>query len=139
MSQTDYKKMERVYTFGFVAKCDCGHVHKFKGRDIDLTKTNATIITFRNIYQCIQCGTLYDGIFEKRVNKNKKYTPFGLLITSILVISVLFGGYKLFNVVFQPIDTNINHATNQQLNDFYKWDHNQQQEKRDNQPAFNNK
>lgn len=129
--------MERIRTFGFVGKCDCGHEHRFKGNDINLTKSDASIVTFNNIYLCPNCGTIYDGMFENRVNRNKKYTPFGLLLTSVLIIGLLFGGYKLYGVINPSIDTNINHATNKQLQDFYKWDQKQQQEKRDNQPAFN--
>lgn len=133
-----YKKMEKVNKFGFIAKCDCGHVHRFKGNEINLSKSNGTTVIFNDIYKCPKCGQSYDGIFENI--KNRKYNIFGITLSVILAFGLLFGGYYILNAMFSPAPTtDLNHATNQQYNDFLKWDHKQQQQKYDNQPAFGDK
>lgn len=141
--QMPHKKMEKIGTYGFIAKCDCGHEHKFKGTDFDLSKSNAATGILKDIYICPDCGTTYDGIFENKTDRDSWYrrtSPIGLLLSVIIIFGILFGGYKIINTISSPtpINTDINKATNKELNDFYKWDEKQQQQKRDNQPYFNN-
>jgi hypothetical protein len=132
------KKMEKVNRFGFIGRCDCGHVHRFKGNEINLEKSNASTVEFITIYKCPKCGQTYDGIFENITTRNSKYSITGILISLVLVLGLLSGGYFILNAMFSPTQpTDIEHATNKQLNDFYKWDHKQQQQKQDNSPAFN--
>jgi hypothetical protein len=134
-----HKKMEKVNRFGFIAKCDCGHVHRFKSKEINLEKSNASTVQFIKVYECPKCGQTYDGIFEN-ISTRSKYSITGISITIVLVLGLLGGGYYILNKMFAPSQPNdIEHATNKQLNDFYKWDHKQQQQKQDNSPAFNNK
>lgn len=133
-----HKKMEKVKKFGFIAKCDCGHIHRFKGIEINLSKSNGTTIEFNSIYKCPKCGQTYDGIFENITSKNKKYTTRGIIVSIVLVLGLFLGGYYILNSIFSPSQpTDFNHVTNKQLNDFYKWDHKQQEQKQDNSPAFN--
>jgi hypothetical protein len=137
-----YKKMERVSKFGFTARCDCGHEHKFKGADFDLNKSNGATAVFNIIYTCPKCGTQYDGIFENITDRNvwyRRLNPIGMIVTAVFVFGLLFGGYKVLSYFTSPPSYHdINHATNKELQDFYKWDEKQQQQKRDNQPALNN-
>jgi hypothetical protein len=134
-----YKKMENVNKFGFVAKCDCGHVHKFKSNEINLKTSNGASIEFNNIYECPKCGQKYNGIFENTSKRKNKYHPIGLLLTFILIFGIAYGGYYLLNSLFtpsQPVD--YNHATNKQISDFNKWQQKQEQQKWENSPAFPN-
>lgn len=139
-----HKKMKRIRTFGFVAKCECGHQHKFKGTDFDLSKSNASSAQFNNIYICPKCGESYDGLFENNIDRDVWYrrtSPLGWLISAIMIFGLLFGGYKIISAIFYspPTNTDFNKATNKQVEDFYKWQQKQDQQEWENQPAFNNK
>lgn len=136
------KKMGKINDF--VAVCDCGETYCFDKEDIDYNKSNASFLVFKEIYKCPQCGDIYDGIFENIFNRTNKFEENNKLIKPI--IKVFLGVILLFGVIYfidritSPTPTtDINHATNQQLNDFYKWDQQQQQQKWENSPAFNNK
>jgi hypothetical protein len=135
-----HKKMEKVRKVGFIASCECGHVHRFKSNEINLSKSNDHAIEFNSIYKCPKCGQTYDGYVSNITNNDEKYNKFGTLIFSILILCLLGGGVYIFNNFFSPSQpTDIEHATNRQLNDFFNWDHKQQQQKHDNAPVFNNK
>jgi hypothetical protein len=47
-----HKKMEKVKAFGFAAKCDCGHQHKFKSSEIDLNKSDSSTAILQR-YLCL--------------------------------------------------------------------------------------
>jgi hypothetical protein len=134
-----YKKMENVNKFGFWAKCECGYIHKFKSSEINLKTSNGNSIEFNNVYECPQCGQIYDGISENKSNRKHEYSIIGLLITFILVVGIGYGGYQLLNSIFTPTQTvDYNHATNKQIDDFNKWQQKQEQQKWENSPAFPN-
>lgn len=141
--QMPQKKMEKVRTFGFVAKCECGYQHKFKGTDFDLSKSDGSIAQLNTIYICPKCGESYNGIFENNIDRNAWYrriSPLGLVISAILIFGLLFGGYKIISAVSAPYETiDYNHATNKQIEDFNKWQQKQDKQQWENQPAFNNK
>jgi hypothetical protein len=141
-SELPHKKMKKANKIGFVGECDCGHQHKFKSNEIDLDKSESSTILFKNVYTCPKCTTSYNGIFESIKDRNNKlpFSPTGSLFVILLIGGLVFGGYKIISPMFysHPTSTNINKATNKELDNFYKWDHEQQQKKRDNQPAFNN-
>ncbi|WP_152681194.1 hypothetical protein [Neobacillus vireti] len=143
--QLPYKKMRKIGTFGFVAQCDCGHTHKFKGTDFDLSKSNASSAEFNELYTCPNCKTVYNGIFENIEDRNVWYrrtSPLGLLVSAIMILGLLFGGIKLLSTITifdtEPVNSDINKATNKELEQFYKWDQKQKQKEWENQPAFNN-
>lgn len=135
--KAQYKKMENVRKLGFWARCDCGHEHKFKSSDVDTNLSDKTTIIFKNIYSCSKCGTEYNGIIE---NANaRRFSPIGMSVFILIVFGLLFGGYKLVShITSPPTYHDLNHATKKEINNFYKWDEKQQQQKLDNQPAFNN-
>jgi hypothetical protein len=131
--------MEKVNKFGFIAKCDCGHIHKFKSNEINLKSSNGYSIEFNDIYECPKCGQKYNGIFENLTNRKHKYHPIGLLLTFILIFGIAYGGYHLLSSLFAPPQTvDYNHATNKQISDFNKWQQKQEQQKWENFPAFPN-
>jgi amino acid permease len=132
-----HKKMEAISRFRFIAKCDCGHIHKFKITDINLNNSKGTTVEFIAVYKCPKCGLNYDGIFQNITERNQ-HSKFGIFISILLFIILFYGGHYLYNNFSSPSQpTDIEHATKKQLNDFYKWDHEQQQQKQDNSPAFN--
>jgi hypothetical protein len=133
-----HKKMKKLNRLGFVGKCDCGHVHRFKGKEIDLDKSNGATTTFKDVYKCLKCGQTYDGIFQSIPDRDawhRKLSPIVTLITVILVFGLVFGGYKFITTVSQSPSqpTSINDMTNKQYDEFMKWDHDQQQKKWENQ------
>jgi hypothetical protein len=137
-----HKKMEKVKAFGFAAKCDCGHQHKFKSSEIDLNKSDSSTAILKDIYVCPKCKTTYNGIFENIQNRNVWYrnlSPVGVLISIILLFGLSYGGYKVFNYVTTPNVTDYKNATNKEIQDFNKWDQKQQQKKWEDSPAFNSK
>jgi hypothetical protein len=134
--------MKKVKAIGFVAECDCGHKHKFKGSEIDLDKSDSATALFKNIYTCPDCNTTYNGIYEIIYDRNQWYknlSPIGVLVTLILVFGVLYGGYKTVNYITTPNTTDYKNATNKELQDFDKWDQKQKQKEFEDSPAFNNK
>jgi hypothetical protein len=125
----------------FVAECNCGYIHKFKKKNIDFNKVNDYLIPFNDVYKCPKCGKSYDGIFKTIPDTQiMKANSLKFFVSIILLMGLVFGGYFLFDKVFPPSSTNNEtHMTNKELNDFLKWDHEQQQKKWENQPAFEDK
>lgn len=134
--------MKQVGKYNFIGECDCGHKHDFKKNEINYQKSDASVALLKTIYICPDCKTSYDGIFMAIKNKNNKlgFSPTGTLVVLLILGGFIFGGYKVLSPIFNtsPSNTDINNATNRELNDFFKWDHKHQQQKRENQPAFNN-
>lgn len=143
MNSVLYKKMKRLGKRGLKGTCECGKVFNFTHDDFNTENKSFSLLYFNKVVKCDQCGNNYDGLYDDLYNKpgESKYSPIGLLISSILILGLLFGGYTVVKNIFkgnESTPTNISNMTHKQYDEFMKWQDDQAKKKYDNSKVGTN-
>lgn len=113
-----------------VGYCECGYDQKFDMDPKAFTDSSATpLMKLNPIFTCPECKTKYDSILLEAWSKKNK--TMSNVLGAILIVSLVFGGYKTVGFIFDSdggnkkpnyYDTHDpNDMTNKDMEQFIEW------------------